>query len=321
MNALERLEVKLTRTHVKASLQKRHGKIVPVVGYLREGRTAHPAAAGVTESKQRTIADEMADPPWGDRKPSLAQAHAFNKKMTEKFGAQWIDFRAAVVTWQAGPDVYEDAGDNRFITGQMPWQTNVDLIQAQAHEFLVDGKESPDAWGQIEDYDVHAKRARILLDAIEDSPPAPRLFRGAVASPSHPKESFKPGGSFDLPLASWTTKPDFAEKFGDTEAQQFGADTELVIHLEPGSTAVSLDGAYPNEDEIEARNFVSEDESIKQLHAAREYLGSGHYVIDQVDDMGTVLHVHVHQAGPAYHGQVQGQQQMKLSGERMIRHG
>ena len=96
--------------------------------------------------------------------------------------------------------------------------------------------------------------------------------RGITLSPADAKRMFSPGKTADMPAASWTTKPEWADSFADRGAP---GRQQVIIHAAPGAKGLDL--------------------GKTSLFSEGEVVTGGQYSVDKVETVNGVMHVYVTQ--------------------------
>lgn len=149
---------------------------------------------------------------------------------------------------EIGAEFGDDPEYRRFERAVYLWQTDWDAcgaLRASAGAVL-NGEEGHD-------------HTRALLNAVEHaSPVAPHLYRG-WSLPMLEWEiisEFPVGASIDQPLVSFTSELAWAFEFAWV-SQGNSDGTEVVMHLEPGASAVRIDLLAPDEIHWREREWIS----------------------------------------------------------------
>jgi hypothetical protein len=99
------------------------------------------------------------------------------------------------------------------------------------------------------------------------------ISRGIILSDADAKRMFQPGQTMDMPVASWTTKPELAAIFADKNFES--GKTRVVIHTAPGAKGLDL--------------------SKLSLFNEGEVVTGGRYSVDKVQTAKGIMNVYVTQ--------------------------
>jgi hypothetical protein len=104
-------------------------------------------------------------------------------------------------------------------------------------------------------------------------PQSKEMQRGITLSSADVKRMFQPGKEIDMPVASWTTKPEWAASFAD---KNFGPDSsKVVLHTAPGAKGLDL--------------------ANTSLFSEGEVVTGGRLSVDRVQTVDGVTHVYMTQ--------------------------
>jgi len=99
------------------------------------------------------------------------------------------------------------------------------------------------------------------------------ISRGITLGDADAKRMFQPGQTMDMPVASWTTKPEWAASFADKTGEP--GKTKVIIHTSPGAKGLSL--------------------SKLSLFNEGEVVTGGRYSVDKVQTADGIMNVYVTQ--------------------------